>query len=431
MPDQAWWDHHAPLVGGPPDADPGPGTPGPRQPWEEAHLLPGHDLPGGPIQLHDLTGYDPALFETTPRPNRPAWLTALVAGAIAAVAALAGAWSLGAFDRPPPPSAAPTTPVVRPTINVSGVGAEVATAVALKVTPSIVAVEVGDGDFGRNFVPFVGGSGVVIDDRLIVTNNHVIQEGDSVQIVLQDGSIHPATVLGSDADTDIAVLQVDVDGLVPVEVGNTDDLTIGETAIAIGNPLGLSGGASLTVGVLSAFGRQIDTDIDSALFGMLQTDAPITEGSSGGALVDGAGRLIGITTAIGVGSTGAEGIGFAVPVELMRRITDEIIATGEVRHAYLGIELRNELNEREDGALVPAGAVISAFSSDARSVAEEAGMERGDVIVALNGQAITTREALIGDLRMLAAGDVATVEAIRDGELLVFEIELARRPPVP
>ncbi len=92
---------------------------------------------------------------------------------------------------------------------------------------------------------------------------------------------------------------------------------------------------------------------------MLQTDAPITEGSSGGALVDGAGRLIGITTAIGVGSAGAEGIGFAVPVELMRRITDEIIATGEVRHAYLGIELRNELNEREDGALVPAGAVIA------------------------------------------------------------------------
>ncbi|HEY5727486.1 MAG TPA: hypothetical protein VIV08_02640, partial [Acidimicrobiia bacterium] len=192
MPDQAWWDHHAPLVGGLPDADPGPGTPGPQQPWEEAHLLPGHDLPGGPIPLHDLTGYDPTLFEPAPRPNRPAWLTALVAGAIAAVAALAGAWALGAFDRPPPPSAAPTTPVVRPTINVSGTGAEVATAVALKVTPSIVAVEVGDGDFGRNFVPFVGGSGVVIDEGLIVTNHHVIQEGDSVQVVLQDGSIHRA-----------------------------------------------------------------------------------------------------------------------------------------------------------------------------------------------------------------------------------------------
>jgi S1-C subfamily serine protease len=340
-------------------------------------------------------------------------------------------WALGAFDRPPPPAAAPTTPVVRPTINVSGAAAEVATAVAVKVTPSIVAVEVGDGAFGPNFVPLVAGSGVVIGDGLIVTNHHVIQEGDSVRVVLQDGSIHEATLLGSDADTDLAVLRVDTHGLVAVEVGSTDDLTIGETAIAIGNPLGLSGGASLTVGVLSAFGRQIDTDIDSALFGMLQTDAPITEGSSGGALVDGAGRLIGITTAIGVGSAGAEGIGFAVPVELMQRITDEIIATGEVRHAYLGIELRNELTEREDGALVPAGAVISAFSPDPRSVAQEAGMERGDVIVALNGQPITTREALISDLRMLAAGDVATVEAVRDGELLVFEIELARRPTPP
>ena len=399
--------------------------------WEEAHLLPGHDLPAGVIPLYDPMGFDPATFDPEPRPKRPAWLTALVAGLFGAVVALAGAWALGAFDQPLPTTAAPATPVVRSTINVSDDATDVAAAVAIKVTPSIVAVEVGDGDFGRNFVPFVSGSGVVIDDGLIVTNNHVVQEGESVQVVLQDGSIHRATVLGSDADTDLAVLEVDVDGLVAVEVGSTDDLDIGATAIAIGNPLGLSGGASLTAGVLSAFGRQIDTDIDSALFGMLQTDAPITEGSSGGALVDGEGRLIGITTAIGVGSAGAEGIGFAVPVELMRRITDEIIATGEVRHAYLGVELRNELRERADGALVPVGAVISSFSDDPASVARDAGMERGDVIVALNGRAISTREALISDLRMLAAGDVATIEAQRDGELLVFEIELARRPSEP
>jgi S1-C subfamily serine protease len=426
--DHDWWDEHAPLIG---DHPSGIGYPAfDTGAWELPHPLPGGRGGADPGDPYEGAGYTQIMFEDTRA--RPRRFGVVLAGLVGAAAALGGAWALGAFDDPPPAEVvAQTAPVVRPTINVTGDTNELAVAVAAKVTPSIVSVEVGDGGFETDFVPLVSGSGVVIDDRLIVTNHHVVAEGDTVRVILQDGAIYEATLLGSDDETDLAVLEVDVAGLLPVALGDTGELTIGETAIAIGNPLGLSGGASLTVGVLSAFGRQIDTGADSSLFGMLQTDAPITEGSSGGALVDGSGNLIGITTAIGVSSAGAEGIGFAVPVELMERITAEIVETGRVRHAYLGVDLRNQLSERADGALVPTGAFVAAFPQEGDSAARAAGMRRGDVIVALNGRSVTTREALISDLRMLSAGDVATIGVDRNGDLIEFEIELAQRPVSP
>ena len=462
-PDQAWWDEHAPLVMSRPDGD-GPQPPPATEPiacWpdlspsgpgageeeageeEPAPLVEDaewwasdHDLPGGapstaPISLAGMLSYPATMYQPTPARRRSGWLTGLLAGVVGAAGALGGAWALGAFDDPPltPTVEQQFAPMVRPNINVADEDvSEVAVAVAHKVTPSIVSVEIGDGEFGPAFAPFASGSGVVIGEGLIVTNHHVIADAPSTQVVLQDGSAYPASVVGSDVETDLAVLEVPVSGLVPVDFGTTTDLTIGETAIAIGNPLGLAGGASLTVGVVSAFGRQIDTDIDFSLYGMLQTDAPITEGSSGGALVDSAGRLIGITTAIGVSRAGAEGIGFAIPVELVRRITSEIIEIGEVRHAYLGVQLRNEVTVRADGGLVPAGALIFAFPLDGLSAARDAGMEQGDVIVSLNGQPVTTREALISDLRLLHAGDLVAIEVDRDGTIVEFELVLDQRP---
>lgn len=472
-PDSAWWDAHAPLVTPPtppaddaaPDLAIGPAA-GPEDPdpvadidpaaepmqpvrcWPQLDAEPEADSDPTATSYPDLFEGSPtetsvafaglvpvaAGFEPAPPPARTRWwLPAIVAGMVGAAGAIGGAWALGAFDDDPLPAPVVerAAPVIRPSITVSEEPvSEVAVAVATKVTPSIVSVEVGDGQFGPTFSPFASGSGVVIGDGLIVTNHHVIEGAESTLVVLQDGAIYPASVLGSDIETDLAVLEVEVPELVPIDFGSTTDLTIGETAIAIGNPLGLTGGASLTVGVVSAFGRQVDTDIDFSLYGMLQTDAPITEGSSGGALVDSTGSLIGITTAIGVSSAGAEGIGFAVPVELVRRITSEIIEIGEVRHAYLGVELRNELGERNDGALVPEGAVVSAFA-DGGSVARQAGMQRGDVIVSMNGQVITTSEALISDLRLLHAGDTVTIEADRDGAIVEFVFELARRPANP
>jgi S1-C subfamily serine protease len=245
-----------------------------------------------------------------------------------------------------------------------------------------------------------------------------------VRVVLQDGTTYEAEIVGSDESTDLALLRIGGRGLVPIEVGRSEELVIGDTAIAVGNPLGLRGGASLTVGVVSAFDREVTAAGASTLFGMLQTDAPITQGSSGGALVDELGRLVGITTAIGVSTAGAEGIGFAIPVELMTRITEELVDDGAVRHAFLGVELQNQLDERPDGGLVPAGALVARLAEVEGSGAAGAGVAAGDVIVGFEGTDVTTREQLISALRRLRVGDEVTVDVRRNGEELSLDVVL-------
>ncbi|MDQ3781848.1 MAG: S1C family serine protease, partial [Actinomycetota bacterium] len=175
---------------------------------------------------------------------------------------------------------------------------------------------------------------------------------------------------------------------------------------AVGSPLGLGGGPSVTVGVVSAFGRQVTVAAETTLFGMLQTDAPITEGSSGGALVDTAGRLIGITTAVGVSTVGVEGIGFATPVELMSRVVDELVADGAVDHAFLGIRGATTFDVAPDGARVAAGVQIE--SVEPGTPADEAGLARGDIIISVDGEPIETMGELVIVLRYRGAGDSLT-----------------------
>jgi S1-C subfamily serine protease len=348
----------------------------------------------------------------------------------AAVLALVLAVS-GVFDEPEAPAVAavPTTVVeVREIITEAGTLPPPAPTVARKVVPSIVTVEVGNGGDSVEFDAFGSGSGVVLsDDGYIATNDHVIEGADRVRAIFQDGRVYAARVIGSDPLTDLAVLQIDAARLTPIDLGRTTGLSIGDTAIAVGNPLGLRGGASLTVGVLSAFDREVNVGGGSTLFGMLQTDAPITQGSSGGALVDEQGRLIGITTAIGVSSAGAEGIGFAIPVELVQRITDEIIATGGVRHAFLGIQLQERFEEQADGALVPVGTEITDFVGS-ESAAAQAGFEVGDVIVSFDEEPVRSREDLIIRIRQYRVGDLVEVVVDRGGERVVAELTLGERP---
>ncbi len=334
----------------------------------------------------------------------------------------------GALDRP--------APVIRPTDAsfvevreiVSDSGNSTAAAVGRKVTPSVVSVEIGV-DTAQGFRAIGGGSGVILDTNgLIVTNEHVVQDAETVKVVLHDGRIYDAEVVGVDTSTDLAVLRITGTDLLPIELGTTGDLTIGDVAIAVGNPLGLEGGASLTVGVVSAFERQVTAAGASTLFGMLQTDAPITQGSSGGALVDDHGRLVGITTAIGVSTAGAEGIGFAIPVELMQRVTEELITDGTVRQAFLGVELQNEFTEGADGSSVPSGALVAGLAPQAGTAAETAGVVTGDVIIAFEGQPITTRETLIAALRRLRVGDEVTMDVVRDGELVTLTVVLGENP---
>jgi S1-C subfamily serine protease len=267
------------------------------------------------------------------------------------------------------------------------------------------------------------GSGVIIDSSgYIVTNDHVAGDAESIRVVLSDGRIYEATLIGTDPVTDLAVLDIDAENLTAVDFGSTDGMQVGDTAIAIGNPLGLDGGPSLTVGVLSAFGREVRTSATSVLYGMLQTDAPITQGSSGGALVDGAGRLIGITTAVGVSEVGIEGIGFATPIEIVQRVVADIVDSGAVAHGLLGINGSTDFVDLADGGSRPTGVVIDAI--EAGSAADSAGLRLGDVITAVEGTGVDTMDELISVLRRLGADDLVVVEIERNGARIVVSATL-------
>jgi putative serine protease PepD len=297
-----------------------------------------------------------------------------------------------------------------------------AASIADKVIPSIVTVEVAGPTSGGS------GSGVIMSsDGLIITNDHVIDAGSEYQVILSDGrTAYDATLVGTDPLTDLAVLQVDATGLTPVEFGDTSILRVGDPTVAVGSPLGLEGGPSLTVGVLSAFGRQVQVSANDTLYGMLQTDAPITQGSSGGALVDAQGRLIGITTAVGVSDVGIEGIGFATPIELVQRVVDELVTTGETDHAFLGILGATSFADAPDGASVAVGVQVE--SVEPETGAEAGGLLAGDLIVSLDGDDVTTMDDLIVALRYLRAGDAITLTVSGDDGTRDLDIVLGPRP---
>ena len=299
-----------------------------------------------------------------------------------------------------------------------------ATQVGSRVIPSVVTVQITGSSFGGQDTVLGSGSGVVYDNSgHILTNDHVVAAGGSYEIVLADGRIYPATLVGTDPSTDLAVLSVTAQDLPPIALGDSDALTVGDPAVAVGSPLGLDGGPSLTVGVISAFGRQVQTDPSTVLYGMLQTDAPITSGSSGGALVDSAGRLVGITTAVGVSSVGVEGIGFATPVEIVTRVANEIIATGSASSPFLGIYPQPALEATDDGGSIPRG--IEVTRVDAGTAAANAGIAEGDIIAAIEDLEILTFNDLIASLRRYGSGDTIQV-TLESGDVL--DVTLGQRP---
>ena len=364
-----------------------------------------------------------------PRRRQPAprffWRSVGVVVASALVgAASASAVFLLRGDTAPLPSA--VVELVETQIITTEFSAAPAAAVALKVLPSIVTVEIGIID-GADFIVTGSGSGVVIDvDGTLVTNEHVVGGAAAVRVVFADGRSYDAEVIGTDSLTDLAVITIDALGLTAIELGTSVDMAIGDPAIAIGSPLGLAGGPSVTVGVLSAFDRRVQVAGDVELFGMLQTDAPITRGSSGGALVDSKGRLIGITSAIGVSDVGAEGLGFAIPVEMMTRITQDILEFGGARHAFLGITGSTHFEIEIDGAVAPAGVAVASVIED--TAADAAGLLVGDIIESVDGQQVTTMNGLVVRLRFYRVGDVAKLQILRNGEIVLLDMELLERP---
>ena len=303
----------------------------------------------------------------------------------------------------PPPTAAP-----QPLIDSSTV-----IAVAERAIPSIVTVEV------SGFLGSGGGSGVVYGgDGYIVTNNHVVARASSIAVVFSDGARFPADVIGADPLTDLAVLRVDRGDVTSIDIGSSESLQIGQAAIAVGNPLGLIGGPSVTTGIVSALNRFIDVESGRRLYGLIQTDAPITRGSSGGALLDGNARLIGITTAIAVSDVGAEGLGFAVPIAMAAGVIADLIDDGEVSHAMLGIEGETAFANL-DGAGFPVGVLVTDIRRD--SAYESAGGQINDVITSVDGVAIDTLDELLARIRFMRSGDTALVVILRGEAQLELE----------
>jgi S1-C subfamily serine protease len=296
--------------------------------------------------------------------------------------------------------------------------------IARGVIPSIVVVHVGtttdDGFVGQG-----GGSGVVFDDRHIITNHHVIEGAAAIQITFSDGTIVPATLVGSDDLTDLAVVTVDRLGLVPLATGSTEDISVGDSAYTVGNPQLIGGGPSVTAGVVSALNRSV-TISGRDHFGLLQTDAPFTRGSSGGALVDGRGRLIGITTGVGVSDFGQEGVGFVIPIEIVERIVADLIEDGAVTHAFLGVSGSTHYPESDDGSSRPAGVLVEEVIAD--TAAAEAGVAAGDVIVAVDDFELTTMDDLVVRMRLRRVDDVVRLVVDRAGERLTFDLTLRQRP---
>ena len=359
-------------------------------------------------------------------PRHRGWpvLAAVVLSA-AVGAATATAIVLALDDDPTPSTAALTTTSLGSGPTTPPATSSTATEVAARVIPSIVTVEVST-IAAAEFVADASGSGVVLySNGTIVTNQHVVDGSAAIRVVFADGRTYTATLLGEDAITDLAVLQITADDLTPIRIGASRTMAIGDMAIAIGSPLGLEGGPSVTVGVLSAFDRTVGTG-DGELFGMLQTDAPITRGSSGGALVDAQGRLIGITSAIGVSDVGAEGLGFAIPVELVERITTDLIADGVSPHPFLGISGSTHFETLADGAFAPAGVEVAEVIDG--TAAALGGLAVGDIILTFGEDSVITMDRLVVRLRYFRVGDTIQLGITRAGTPMTLEVTLLDRP---
>ena len=306
--------------------------------------------------------------------------------------------------------------------------------IAELATKTIVQVQVGNMSEDGEFLPNGGGSGVVISaDGLIMTNHHVIDNSTQVRVVFEDGRMYESEIIGSDRLTDIGLLKISASNLVPISIGNSEVLKVGDLAVAIGHPLTLGAAPTVTTGVVSALERRLDVGGEAmnsgvTLFGLIQTDAPITRGSSGGALINSNGELIGITTAIATADVGAEGLGFAVPVNLALGIADDLLKEGRILHAFLGILGAQHFDTAEDGARVFSGVIIQELYGPGNEVFAigKAGALAGDIIKKINGINVKTLDGLITVLRQKRAGDTVEIEILRNSQTitLVFELDL-------
>jgi putative serine protease PepD len=375
-----------------------------------------------------------------PPPGRGVWTRrqkaavglALVAMALGGGAA--GALVANAFRDDPVPAASSQVFGNPASVADSTTSAQVAKA----VQPSVVSIAV------RTQTGGAEGSGVVLSaDGRILTNNHVVEgagQGAQISVRFSDGKSASATVVGTDPATDIAVIQAqNVSGLTPASLGDSDKLQVGDQVLAIGSPLGLEG--SVTFGIVSAldrtlnegpeqrqppgfpgfggFGEQQQQSAGTTISGAIQTDAAINPGNSGGALVNTSGQVIGINTAIATnGGEGNIGVGFAIPINTAKQVSEQLSSSGKAIHAYLGVSVTDAMGGTQ-GALV--GLVQSGAPAD------KAGLKVGDVITKINGKPVAGADTVVGMVRGFKPGDKVTRTFIRDGKTQTATVTLAEK----
>ncbi len=285
--------------------------------------------------------------------------------------------------------------------------------------------------FGQEAVAASSGSGFILsEDGYIITNCHVVNGANTIKVALYNGETYDAELVGSDSNYDVALLKIDAAGLPAVSIGDSDALKVGEEVIAIGNPLGELT-FTMTNGILSALDREINTDGNPQ--NMLQTNAAINSGNSGGPLFDMDGNVIGVTTAKYSGSTSSgttiEGLGFAIPINDVLRVAYDLAEYGYVRGlAYLGVTVRTLDTETADYYGLPVGPRVESVNEG--SCAEAAGMQVGDIIFQFNGVDVADNTDLLSQLRKVKAGDTVAVKVYRAGAEVELSVTLDERPQV-
>ena len=285
--------------------------------------------------------------------------------------------------------------------------------IAKTATPGVVEIDATT--TGSSSSPFPGGqgsaqsaegTGFVFDTKGdIVTNDHVVSGAGSVSVKFSDGSTYKATVVGEDADTDLAVIRVNAPAskLVPLSLGDSSKVAVGDGVVAIGNPFGLDG--TVTSGIVSALNREITSPDNAPIEGAIQTDAAINHGNSGGPLLNMKGQVIGVTSQIQSDSGGNDGVGFAVPSNTVRTIADQLISSGKAQHALLGVQVKTAAN----------GSGVAVASVQAGSAAADAGLKAGDVITAANGTTVSSAEQLRAIIDSHHPGDKLSLTVLRGG----------------
>jgi S1-C subfamily serine protease len=392
------------------------------------------------MEFEDGLDDDPSSYRTPPPPDdrlwrhpsevlskqtagERTWLVASISGMVGALLASAVVVVAGGLGQRGSERVIERQEMPVQTVSTGATGGQSVVDIAQRVRPAITQIRVQgkDGD--------ASGSGVLYrSDGHLLTNFHVIDGADAVKVVIDSGRELTASVIGSDPDNDVAVLKIDGGPFPVATLGSAADLRVGQPAIAIGSPLGLAGGPSVTVGVVSALHRRLDTRAGPPLLDMIQTDAPISPGSSGGALLDADGAVIGLTTAVAT-SDGAQGLGFATPIDVARSSADQLIAGGKVVHVWLGIEGTDVDPTTAKDMSIEGGALVGRVVKD--SPADKGGLQARDVIVAVDNQPVKTMGALVVALRGRSPGNTVSLDVRRGKDQKRMTVSLVERPPNP